>query len=82
MPFPGPQSPFTAIYRGGPILGPAHKKSAPSGALYKEWAPDQSGALFSSRADPLEDDLGSYFGGDGIAEEWWSTISQRSPFLT
>jgi len=24
----------------------------------------------------------SYFGGDGIAEEWWSTISQRSPVLT
>ena len=23
-----------------------------------------------------------YFGGGGIAEEWWSTISQCSPFLT
>jgi hypothetical protein len=33
MPFPAPQSPFTAIYRGGPILGPAHKKGAPAGRL-------------------------------------------------
>jgi hypothetical protein len=24
----------------------------------------------------------SYLGVDGMAEEWWSTISQRSPFLT
>jgi hypothetical protein len=24
----------------------------------------------------------SYFGGAGMAEEWWSTISQRSPFFT
>jgi hypothetical protein len=30
---------------------------------------------------PLED-LVSYLRGDGMAEEWWSTISQRSPFLT
>ena len=26
--------------------------------------------------------LVSYLGVDGMAEEWWSTISQRSPFLT
>jgi hypothetical protein len=26
--------------------------------------------------------LASYLGVDGMAEEWWSTISQRSPFLT
>jgi hypothetical protein len=24
----------------------------------------------------------AYFGGCGKAEEWWSTISQRSPFFT
>jgi len=24
----------------------------------------------------------SYFGGDGIAEEWWSTINQPSPRFT
>ena len=23
-----------------------------------------------------------YFGVEGMAEEWWSTISQRSPFFT
>ena len=23
-----------------------------------------------------------YFGGGGMADEWWSTMSQRSPFLT
>jgi hypothetical protein len=28
------------------------------------------------------ENLGSYLGVDGMAEEWWSTISQRSPFLT
>jgi hypothetical protein len=28
------------------------------------------------------DNLVSYLGVDGMAEEWWSTISQRSPFLT
>src|SRR6516225_1150009 len=26
--------------------------------------------------------LGSYFGGDGMAEEWWSTMSQSSPRFT
>jgi hypothetical protein len=30
---------------------------------------------------PLED-LVSYLVVEGMAEEWWSTISQRSPFLT
>jgi hypothetical protein len=30
----------------------------------------------------LLDNLVSYLGIDGMAEEWWSTISQRSPFLT
>jgi hypothetical protein len=30
---------------------------------------------------PFEN-LVSYRGVDGMAEEWWSTISQRSPFLT
>ncbi|MGA2942345.1 MAG: hypothetical protein ABSE50_09960 [Xanthobacteraceae bacterium] len=24
----------------------------------------------------------SYLGADGMAEQWWSTISQRSSFLT
>jgi hypothetical protein len=24
----------------------------------------------------------NYFGVGGMADEWWSTISQRSPFLT
>ncbi len=33
------------------------------------------------RVSPLED-LVSYLGVEGMAEEWWSTISQRSPFLT
>src|SRR6266705_3169831 len=31
------------------------------------------------RVSPLED-LVSYLGVEGMAEEWWSTISQRSPF--
>src|SRR6185312_402300 len=26
--------------------------------------------------------LANYLGVDGTVEEWWSTISQRSPFLT
>src|SRR5262245_52084066 len=26
--------------------------------------------------------IASYFGGTGMAEEWWSTISHWSPFLT
>ena len=37
-------------------------------------------------AEPLRvspfDNLVGYLGIDGMAEEWWSTISQRSPFLT
>jgi hypothetical protein len=24
----------------------------------------------------------NYLGGDGMADEWWSTMSQRSPLLT
>jgi hypothetical protein len=28
------------------------------------------------------DNVVSYLGVDGMAEEWWSTICQRSPFLT
>ena len=30
---------------------------------------------------PFENLVG-YLGVAGMAEEWWSTISQRSPFLT
>jgi hypothetical protein len=26
--------------------------------------------------------VGDYFGGWGMAEEWWSTMSQLSPFFT
>jgi hypothetical protein len=26
--------------------------------------------------------LANYLGGDGMAEEWWSTMSQCSPLLT
>ena len=26
--------------------------------------------------------LGNYLGADGMAEEWWSTMSHCSPFLT
>jgi hypothetical protein len=47
--------------------------------------PNSSGRCGSLIADadvsPLEN-LVSYLGVDGMAEEWWSTISQRSPFLT
>jgi NADP-dependent 3-hydroxy acid dehydrogenase YdfG len=38
-------------------------------------------AATKNAVSPLED-LVSYLGVDGMAEEWWSTISQRSPFLT
>ena len=41
-------------------------------ANHRSWAPTGL---------PL-DNLVSYLGVDGMAEEWWSTISQRSPFLT
>ena len=41
-------------------------------ANHRSWAP--TGLLL--------DNLVSYLGVDGMAEEWWSTISQRSPFLT
>ena len=41
-------------------------------ANHRIWAP--TGLLL--------DNLVSYLGVDGMAEEWWSTISQRSPFLT
>jgi hypothetical protein len=53
---------------GSYVLSPDEQLTA----NHRIWAP--TGLLL--------DNLVSYLGVDGMAEEWWSTISQRSPFLT
>jgi hypothetical protein len=57
-----------AHVRGSYVLSPDEQLTA----NHRSWAP--TGLLL--------DNLVSYLGVDGMAEEWWSTISQRSPFLT
>ena len=57
-----------AHVQGSYVLSPDEQLTA----NHRIWAP--TGLLL--------DNLVSYLGVDGMAEEWWSTISQRSPFLT
>jgi hypothetical protein len=61
---------FADCFRSSPIR--RHHPTRPT--LPKSANPAPTGL-------PLDNPV-CYLGGDGMAEEWWSTISQRSPFLT
>jgi hypothetical protein len=39
-------------------------------------------ASVNSDESIFDDPQENYFGAGGMAEEWWSTMSQRSPFFT